>query len=105
MIIIKSQDGQVIPVNDMEYLKVVYETVYLNHKNINYYFDLGEYETEERAKEVMKEIEERIKELHEYDVIKHMSYYQIGISTMSIDDLFKMLEGHKELAIYTMPKE
>lgn len=99
MIIIESQDGKSI--RKVENIQIINTNrIITGYKEFSTltgfeeYFDvLGEYKTEERAKEIMKEIEDRIRELKLIDVIKYTKDFIIDFDTA------------REMAIYTMPKE
>jgi hypothetical protein len=106
MIIIKSQDGSRIR---------EYDEIFINGSEIggakdcfdsggSIYGDnwLGTYETEERAKEVIEMIEERIKKININDFLKN-----IICLDENPDDSYKrnIQDVAEELAIFTMPKE
>ena len=64
MVIIKSQYGNIIPINTPYYISIEDEKIYANSlENPDFaWIRLGTYESEERAKEVMEEIENHIRE-------------------------------------------
>lgn len=114
MIIIKSQDGESIRkyngVNvDPNDRGVINGTVLepFNFNETVAYYELGEYESEERAKEVMDEIEEHMRNTK-------CNEDGLSISHIIFDDVDKdrkeellkeIYKTSSKLSIYTMPKE
>jgi len=64
---------------------------------------LGIYDSEERAKEVMEEIEEHIRINYINEMVCKIS--NVNYPDVTFQDLYDSVEVHKEMAIYTMPKE
>jgi ribosomal protein L31E len=65
--------------------------------------EIGVYATEDRAKEVMAEIEEFIK--RKYTQEQYNITYNSKISEVTKDFIIDDVKRHKELAIFKMPKE
>lgn len=114
MIIIKSQDGLIgewktiapnlLDKTEIIAIKEVFIVDYQNKLNrTEGWILIGKYETEEKAKEVMEDIEDHIRHAYVHDMIKNVTSMDMTIT--SFIDVYDMLEHHKEVAIFTMPKE
>ena len=64
---------------------------------------LGKYETEDRAKEVMKEIEEHIRRKYSEEQLSER--VSVDLPEVSQEDGEYFIKEQKKLAIFTMPKE
>ena len=106
MIIIKSQDEKIITECSTINLKntISKNTLILGASENVEDWILGTYSSEERALEVMKEIENFICELYADKVI--MSHMSIEVfSPPAYELLDRLAKVSKENAIYTMPKQ
>lgn len=109
MIIIKSQDKSKLIKTSM--IIVVHEEYYQsgNHSFIRalspegIFYNVAEYRNKKRAEEVMEQIEEYMREQYLNKMITSMVDFT-GVSFTQVYDLLRST-GHKNEAIFTMPKE
>jgi len=101
MIIIKGQDGRI-----GEYVGLYQESERITATDLTCrgedMFTLGYYESKERAKEVMEEIEEHIRKRYLNDQFNKAVSIKIDESPADID---KFIISTLKDAVYTMPKE
>ena len=98
MIIIKSQTGSIGTYKLIDYSKVSlksekFHIIALATNDADGYEVLAEYESEERAKEVMEEIEEHI---------RHIGFYKIMAKDSNVEECSNFM-GFNNI-IFTMPK-
>ena len=106
MIIIKSQDGRRI--FETEDIELSLNNIWVN----DVYNDVGEsqevkiatYESEERANEVMEEIEEHIREAFVTEKYVKLASFEAGTDSIQ-EVMLGLQENMAKLAIYPMPKE